>query len=59
MRRDSYLISKISRWAFAIVGLSSLVLAFWHGQLHHMLIALACCIMYLILLPEKAQEKAA
>ena len=59
MRRDYYLVSKIARWAFAAIGFSSLVLAFWHGQLHHMLIAMICCIMCLILLPEKAQEKEA
>lgn len=57
MKREYLLHSKISRGLFALVSIVSLVLAFWNGQLHHMLIALACGIMYLALLPDKSLEK--
>lgn len=49
MKRETITVNKIFMAVFGLTGATSLVLAFTHGMLHHMLIALVCAIFYLAL----------
>ncbi len=49
MKREAITVNRIFMAVFGITGLSSLVLAFIYGMLHHLLIAGICAIFYLAL----------
>lgn len=55
MKRETITVNKVFMAVFAIAGISCLVLAFWKGMLHHMLLAGVCAIMYLALKGETSQ----